>query len=95
MKLLKKHTDILKELIKGKGYYRTPTVPYKHTDKKEVLDLLVQLYLKGLLTFQRQYDVPLIGPSNEPKVRFNGYDVRSEKMKTISDLKQVVKHGKI
>ena len=52
MKLLKKHTDILKELIKGKGYFRTPTVPYKHTDKKEILDLLVQLYLKGLLTFK-------------------------------------------
>jgi|TARA_B000000557_G_scaffold165423_1_gene134407 hypothetical protein len=95
MKLLKKHTDILKELIKGKGFFRTPTVPYKHTDKKEVLDLLVQLYLKGLLTFQRQYDVPLIGPSNEHKVRFKWYDVMIDKKKTISDLKQVVKHGKI
>ena len=95
MKLLKKHTDILKELIKGKGYFKTPTVLYSHTDKKEVLDLLVQLYLKGLLTFQRQYDVPLIGPSNEHKVRFKWYDVMIDKKKTISDLKQVVKHGKI
>ena len=67
----------------------------KHTDKKEVLDLLVQLYLKGLLTFQRQYDVTLIGPSNEHKVRFKWYDVMIDKKKTISDLKQVVKHGKI
>ena len=95
MKLLKKHKDILQELIKGKGYFKTPTVPYSHTDKKEVLDLLVQLYLKGLLTFQRQYDVPLIGPSNEHKVRFKWYDVMIDKKKTISDLTQVVKHGKI
>ena len=95
MKLLKKHTDILQQLIKGKGFFSRPTVPYSHTDKKEVLDLLVQLYLKGLLTFQRQYDVPLIGPSNEHKVRFKWYDVMIDKKKTISDLKQVVKHGKI
>ena len=95
MKLLKQHKEILQELVKGKGYFKTPTVPYSHTDKKEVLDLLVQLYLKGLLTFQRQYDVPLIGPSNEHKVRFKWYDVMIDKKKTISDLKQVVKHGKI
>ena len=28
MKLLKKHKDILQELIKGKGYFKTPTTPY-------------------------------------------------------------------
>ena len=95
MKLLKKHTDILQQLIKGKGFFRTPTVPYSHTDKKDVLELLVQLYLKGLLTFQIQYDVPLIGRSNEHKLRFKWYDVMIDKKKTISDLKQVVKHGKI
>ena len=50
MKLLKKHTDILTQLIKGKGFFRTPTVPYSHTDKKDVLELLVQLYLKGFCT---------------------------------------------
>ena len=95
MKLLKKHKDILQELIKGKGYFKTPTTPYSHTDKKEILDILVQLYLKGLLTFQRQYDVPLIGPSNEHKVNYKWYDVMIDKKKSISDLKQVVKNGKI
>ena len=29
MKLLKRHKEILNELIKGKGYYKTPTVPKK------------------------------------------------------------------
>jgi len=95
MKILKAHKEILQELIKGKGYFKTPTLPYSHTDKKEVLNLLVQLYLKGLLTFQRQYDVPLIGPSNEHLVRFKWYDVMIDKKKSISDLKQVVKNGKI
>ena len=95
MKLLKKHKDILQELIKGKGYFKTIQWAYSHTDKKEVLDLLVQLYLKGLLTFQRQYDVVDESESNEHKVRFKWYDVMIDKKKTISDLKQVVKDGKI
>ena len=61
----------------------------------EELDILVPLYLKGLLTFQRQYDIPLIGPSNEHKVRFKWYDVMIDKKKTIKDLKKVIKDGKI
>jgi hypothetical protein len=95
LKLLKSHKDILNELIKGKGYFKTPTVPKDHTDKKSILDLLVSLYLKGLLTFQRQYDVPLIGPSNEHKVRFKWYDVMIDKKKSVKDLKKVIKDGKI
>ena len=55
MKLLKKHKEILNELIKGKGHFKTPTVPKDFKDKVSVLDTLVPLYLKGLLTFQRQY----------------------------------------
>jgi len=95
LKLLKTHKEILNELIKGKGYFKTPTVPKDHKDKKSVLDLLVPLYLQGLLTFQRQYDVPLIGPANEHMVRFKWYDVMIDKKKTIKDLKKVVKDGKI
>ena len=94
-KLDKKSKEILQMLIKGKGYFKTPTVPKDHTDKTSVLDLLVPLYLKGLLTFQRQYDIPLIGPANEHKVRFKWYDVMIDKKKTIKDLKKVVKDGKI
>ena len=95
MKLLKQHKEILQELVKGKGYFKTPTVPKDHVDKKGITELLVNLYLKGLLTFQRQYDVPLIGPANEHKVRFKWYDVMIDKKKTIKDLKKVVKDGKI
>ena len=95
MKLLKAHKDILNELIKGKGFFQTPTVPKDYTDKKSILELLVQLYLKGLLTFQRQYDIPLIGPANEHKVRFKWYYVMIDKKKSIKDLKKVIKDGKI
>ena len=94
-KLDKKSKEILQMVIKGKGYFKTPTVPKDHTDKKTILELLVQLYLKGLLTFQRQYDVPLIGPANEHKVRFKWYDVMIDKKKTVKDLKKVIKDGKI
>ena len=93
MKLLKQHKDILNELIKGKGYFKTPTVPKDHTDKKGIMDLLVTLYLQGLLTFQRQYDVPLIGPSNEHKVRFKWYVITMDKKKTIKNIKSVLKEG--
>ena len=48
MKLLKKHKEKLNELIKGKGYWKTPTVPKDYKDKTSVLDTLVPLYLKGL-----------------------------------------------
>ena len=93
MKLNAKHKDILKELIKGKGFFKTPTVPKDHTDKSTILDSLVSLYLKGLLTFQRQYDVPLIGPSNEHMVRYKWYDVMIDKKKSIKDIKKVLKEG--
>ena len=94
-KLDKKSKEILQMLVKGKGYFKTPTVPKDHTDKTSVLDILVPLYLKGLLTFQRQYDVPLIGPANEHMVRFKWYDVMIDKKKSIKDLKKVIKDGKI
>ena len=93
MKLNAKHKDILKELIKGKGFFKTPTIPKDHTDKSTILDSLVSLYLKGLLTFQRQYDVPLIGPSNEHMVRYKWYDVMIDKKKSIKDIKKVLKEG--
>tara|TARA_B100000073_G_scaffold253433_1_gene213488 strand:- start:503 stop:790 length:288 start_codon:yes stop_codon:yes gene_type:complete len=93
MKLTAKQKDVLKELVRGKGYFKTPTVPKEHTDKKNILETLVQLYLKGLLTFQRQYDVPLIGPSNEHKVRYKWYDVMIDKKKTIKDIRKVLKEG--
>ena len=53
MKLLKRHKEILNELIKGKGYYKTPTVPKNH--KETILDDLVKLYLKDLIVFNREY----------------------------------------
>ncbi len=95
MKLSKAQKEIIQELVKGKGYYKTPTVPKDHTDKKSILDVIIPLYLKGLLTFQRQYDVPLIGPANEHKVRYKWYDILIDKKKTIKDLRKVLKDGKV
>ena len=92
-KLDKKSKEILQMVIKGKGFFKTPTVPKDQTDGS--VNLLVPLYLAGLITFQRQYDIPLIGPSNEHKVRFKWYDVMIDKKKTIKDLKKVIKDGKI
>ena len=93
MKLLKKQKEILNELIKGKGYFKTPTVPKNH--KENILDDLVNLYLKDLIVFNREYDVPSFGPSSEHKVRYKWYAITLPKTKTIKDIKKVVKHGKI
>ena len=91
-KLDKKSKEILQMLVKGKGFFKPHTLHKDHTDGS--VNLLVPLYLAGLLTFQRQYDIPLIGPSNEHMVRFKWYDVMIDKKKTIKDLKKVIKNGK-
>ena len=93
MKLLKKHKDILQEVVKGKGYWKTPTVPKNHSEN--VLDDLVKLYLQDLIVFNREYDVSSFGPSSEHKVRYKWYVVTMNKKKTIKDLKKVIKDGKI
>ena len=93
MKLLKKHKDILQEVVKGKGYWRTATVPKNHSDG--ILDDLVKLYLQDLIVFNREYDVPSFGPSSEHKVRYKWYVVTINKKKTLKDLKRVIKDGKI
>ena len=93
MKLLKKQKEILQEVIKGKGYWRTPTVPKNHSEI--ILDDLVKLYLQDLVVFNREYDVPSFGPSSEHKVRYKWYVVTMNKKKTLKDLKKVIKDGKI
>ena len=93
MKLNAKQKEILKLLVKGKGQFKTPTVPKDHYEKN--LDDIVKLYLKGLLTFQREYDIDLVGPSNQHMVRFKWYVVTMDKKKTLKDIRKVVKDSKL
>ena len=68
-------------------FLKHPRTLKDHIDKKSVLDLLVLLYL-NLLTFQRQYDIPLIKiHQTNNKTRYKCYDVMIDKKKTIKDLK--------
>ena len=91
MKLNVKQKELLKELVKGKGQFKTPTIPKDHSEKN--LDNIVQLYLKGLLSFERKYDIEYVGPANEHMVRFKWYIVTMDKKKTIKDIKGVIKDG--
>ena len=93
MKLSAKQKEILSLLVKGKGQFKTPTIPKQQSEK--TLDDIVSLYLKGLLTFQREYDVDWVGPSNEHKVRFKWYVLTVDKKKTIKDIKNVIKVGAV
>ena len=93
MKLSAKQKEILSLLVKGKGQFKTPTIPKLQSEKN--LDDIVSLYLKGLLTFQREYDVDWVGPSNEHKVRFKWYVLTIDKKKTIKDIRNVIKEGKV
>ena len=93
MKLNAKQKDLLKLLVKGKGKFQTPVIPKENSEKN--LDDIVSLYLKGLLTFQREYDVDWVGPSNEHKVRFKWYVLTIDKKKTIKDIKNVIKEGAV
>jgi hypothetical protein len=93
MKLNAKQKEILNLLVKNKGQFKTPTIPKDHSEKN--LDNIVSLYLKGLLTFQRKYDIEYVGPSNEHMVRFKWYVLAIDKKKTIKDIKNVIKEGKV
>ncbi len=91
MKLNAKQKELLKLLVKGKGQFKTPTIPKEHSEKN--LDDIVSLYLKLLLSFQREYDVDWVGPSNEHKVRFKWYVITLDKNKTLKDIRKVLKEG--
>ena len=93
MKLNAKQKKLLKLLVQGKGQFKTPTIPKEKTEKN--LNDIVSLYLKGLLTFQREYDIDWVGPSNEHQVRFKWYVVTLDKKKTLKDIKKVLKEGSI
>ena len=93
MKLNAKQKDLLKLLVKGKGQFKTPTIPKEHSEKN--LDDIVSLYLKGLLTFDKKHEIDYVGPSNEHMVRFKWYIVTMDKKKTIKDIKSVIKAGQI
>ena len=91
MKLNAKQKELLKLLVKGKGQFKTPTIPKEQNEKN--LNDIVSLYLKCLLTFQREYDIDWVGPSNEHMVRFKWYIVTMDKKKTLKDIKSVIKEG--
>ena len=93
MKLNAKQKELLKLLVKGKGQFKTPTIPKDHSEKN--LDNIVKLYLKGLLTFRMKNEIDLVGPSNEHMVRFKWYVVDIDKSKTLKDIRKVVKDGKL
>jgi len=93
MKLNAKQKKILEELVKTKGSFKTATINKNDTEKG--FDDIVKLYLKGLITFQRKYDIDLVGPSNEHMVRFKWYLITLDKSKTLKDIKKIVKDGKL
>ena len=93
LKLNKKQKEILKNLVKGKGHFKTPTTPKEKNEN--IIEDIVKLYLKGLVSFQREYDIDWVGPSNEHQVRFKWYVVTLDKKKTLKDIKKVLKEGSI
>jgi len=93
MKLSAKQKEILSLLVKGKGQYKTQTIPKDRNENK--LDDIVSLYLKGLLTFDKKHEIDYVGPSNEHMVRFKWYVLAIDKKKTIKDIKNVIKEGKV
>ena len=93
MKLNKKQKELLKLLVKGKGKLKTPVITKTSTEKN--FNDIVQLYLKGLLSFRMKHEIDLVGPSNEHMVRFKWYVVDIDKSKTLKDIRKVVKDGKL
>ena len=73
--------------------FKTPIMPKENSEKN--LDDIVKLYLKGLLTFERKFDIEMVGPSNEHMIRFSWYVINIDKSKTLKDIKKIIKDGKI
>jgi hypothetical protein len=93
MKLNSKQKELIKLIIKGKGQAKTQMIPKGKYEKN--LENIVTLYLKGVLIFQKKYDIDLVGPANEDKVKYQWYILMMDKKKTLNDLKIMVKEGKI
>ena len=93
MKLNAKQKKLLEELVKSKGAFKTPTINKDDTEKG--FDDIVKLYLKGLLTFERKFDIEMVGPSNEHMTRFKWYVINIDKSKTLKDIKTIIKTGKV
>ena len=93
MKLNKTQKELLKLLVKGKGEFQAPVIPKTSTEKN--FNDIVQLYLKGLLTFRMKHEIDLVGPSNEHMVRFKWYIVTMDKSQSLKDIRKVVKDGKL
>jgi|TARA_B110000967_G_C18759730_1_gene497162 hypothetical protein len=91
MKLNAKQKQIIKLMVENKGEVKTKMIPKEQTDKN--LDNIVTLYLSGLLVFKKKYDIDIVGPYNEHKVRYAYYLLTMNKKKTINDLKQILKEG--
>ena len=43
--------------------------------------------------FQREYNIPFVGPSNEHLVRYKWYVITVDRKKKLSDIKKVLKAG--
>ena len=91
MQLNKIQKEILKGVIKGKGYYKTPKVPKDTNDK--MLNHMLPLYMNNLIVFQREYNIPFIGPINEHKVTHKHYVITMNRNVELKQLKKVLKDG--
>ena len=91
MQLNKTQKEIINGVIKGKGYYKTPKVPKNSNDK--MLNHMLPLYMNDLIVFQREYNVPFIGPINAHKVTHKYYVITINKKVSLKQLKKVLKVG--
>ncbi len=67
MRLLKKHIGILKGLVKGKGVYKTKLIPKDKSIKE--METVVEMYLKGIITFENITELEFVGPTKEPQYK--------------------------
>ena len=88
MKLLKKHIDILKLLVKGKGVYTTKLITRDKTIKE--METVIDLYMKDILSFERVSELEYSGPKREP--HYKGLRIQSKL--DVKKLKYIIKSGK-
>ena len=88
MKLLKKHLDILKLLVKEKGVYTTKLITRDNSIKE--METVIDLYMKDILSFEKVSELEIVGPKREP--RFKALRIQSKL--DVNKLKSIIKSGK-
>ena len=95
IKLIKTEKNIVENVLKGKGVYRSPWIKLSdklNDSRTQFLESMIKLYLAGLIRYDIEHDIEISGPHKEP--RYKRYVLKLDKKTSLKELKTILKEGK-